>query len=116
MRHELIGVDPSDANWESPNMEVISEPREQRSLWLARTLGVVIALIGLILLAGGGWLVALGGSAYYLLAGAGLLASGFFLFRGKSFGAWIFLAIFVATVPWAFWESGLDAWALVPRL
>lgn len=97
-------------------MEPNSGPGEKRPSLSARSLGVVIGLIGLVLFVGGIWLVALGGSAYYLLAGAGLLASGFFLFRGRSLGAWIFLAVFVATVPWALWESGPDPWALVPRL
>ena len=55
--------------------------------WAARILGLVLALIGLALLIGGIWLAVLGGSIYYLLAGLGLVASGYLLFRGNSNGA-----------------------------
>ena len=83
---------------------------------LFRLLAGLIGLVGAILLIGGVWLAVLAGSPYYVLAGAGLLASGFFLFKGRSIGAWIYVGIFVLTVPWAFWESGADPWALIPRL
>lgn len=45
-------------------------------VWAVRALGWIITLIGVILLVGGVWLVSLGGSAYYLVAGAALIASG----------------------------------------
>ena len=48
--------------------------------------------------------------------GAALLASAYFIFRGKALGAWIYVGIYMVTVPWALWESGNDPWALVPRL
>ena len=51
-----------------------------RSNWAAMILGLVLALIGLVLFIGGIWLAILGGSIYYLLAGLGLLASGYLLF------------------------------------
>jgi quinoprotein glucose dehydrogenase len=35
---------------------------------------------------------------------------------GRVSGAWIYLAVFVATVIWAFWQVGTDGWALVPRV
>ena len=82
----------------------------------ARVVGVLICLVGAILFAGGVWLAALGGSLYYALAGAGLVGAGYYLFRGRSLGAWLYVAIFTLTVPWAFWESGTNHWALVPRL
>ena len=58
----------------------------------------------------------LGGSIYYLLAGLGLIASGFLLFRGRTTGAWVYLGVFGLTLVWALWEVGLDGWALVPRV
>lgn len=82
----------------------------------ARLVGGLLAVVGLALLAGGVWLFLLGGSAYYALAGAGLLASAIYLFRLKVVGAWIYVGVFALTVPWALWETGADAWALVPRL
>jgi quinoprotein glucose dehydrogenase len=84
--------------------------------WAAAGLGVVLALIGLVLAVGGAWLLALGGSPYYLAAGAGLLAAGWFLFRGRVLGAWIYAGVFAATLVWAVAEVGLKGWPLVPRV
>ena len=86
------------------------------AIWGVMALGVIFALIGLVLAGGGAWLLALGGSPYYLLAGLGLLASGFFLFQRELTGVWIYVAVWVATLIWAFWEVGLNGWALLPRL
>ena len=41
--------------------------------------GIVYALLGLALAGGGAWLLALGGSLYYLLAGLGLVITGILL-------------------------------------
>jgi quinoprotein glucose dehydrogenase len=81
-----------------------------------RALGVVLALLGLVLAVGGGWLAVLGGSAYYLLAGLALLASGGFLLRLNAVGGWLYLGVVAATILWAVWEVGLNGWALVPRI
>ncbi|CAN5412946.1 membrane-bound PQQ-dependent dehydrogenase, glucose/quinate/shikimate family [soil metagenome] len=90
--------------------------RAPRRSWSAVILGIVIALIGVVLGAGGAWLVVLGGSPYYLLAGIGMLISGVLLIRQRMLGGWIYAAMFVATLLWAFWEVGANAWALVPRV
>ncbi|RZJ18783.1 MAG: membrane-bound PQQ-dependent dehydrogenase, glucose/quinate/shikimate family [Brevundimonas sp.] len=82
----------------------------------ALVLGVLFILIGLVLTVGGGWLIVLGGSAYYLLAGLGLIASGALLCLGRSLGAWVYIGVFILTVLWALWEVGLNGWALVPRV
>ena len=87
-----------------------------RSNWAAMILGLVLALIGLVLFIGGIWLAILGGSIYYLLAGLGLLASGYLLFRGNPNGAYLYLLVFALTLVWALWEVGLDPWGLVPRV
>lgn len=84
--------------------------------WSAPVLGTVMAIIGLVLLVGGGWLAALGGSHYYLLAGIGLVVSGALLFQRRMEGAWLYLAVFLATLLWAWWEVGTNGWALVPRV
>jgi quinoprotein glucose dehydrogenase len=84
--------------------------------WAIIVLGAVMALIGLVLLGGGAWLVVLGGSPYYVLAGAGLIVSGILLMRRHAAGAWTYGAVFLATLAWAFWEAGLNGWALVPRV
>ena len=75
-----------------------------------------MALIGVVLSIGGIWLAALGGSAYYFIAGIGLIASGVLLARRRLAGAWLYCAVFVGTLIWAFAEVGTDNWALVPRV
>lgn len=78
--------------------------------------GVVIAAIGVVLAVGGAWLAALGGSAYYVLTGLAMIASGVLLFRRNILGGWLYCAIFVLTVIWALAEVGANPWALVPRV
>ncbi|NBW06934.1 MAG: hypothetical protein EBR82_02785, partial [Caulobacteraceae bacterium] len=68
---------------------------------LVRILSVVFVLIGATLTIGGAWLLTLGGSFYYLLAGLGLIASGVMMFRLRLVGAWIYVGVFVLTVLWA---------------
>lgn len=79
-------------------------------------LGLFIFLFGVPLVIGGAQLAALGGSWYYLPAGLACVASGVFLMLRRPSGAWIFAALFVATLAWTLWETGLNSWALVPRL
>ncbi len=83
---------------------------------LAQVLGGVLALIGAALAVGGALLVALHGSPYYILAGAALLASGILMIQRRILGVWIYAGTFAVTLVWALWESGLNGWALVPRL
>jgi quinoprotein glucose dehydrogenase len=97
-------------------MAAVASSYRRAGGWTAVVLGIVLALIGLVLAIGGAWLAALGGSAYYVLAGLGLLASGAMLVQRRALGAWIYIGVFVATVIWALWEVGLNGWALVPRV
>lgn len=88
----------------------------QGHAWFARTVGVILVLIGAILSAGGLWLALVRGSPYYLLAGLGLVGSGALMVRRRVRGAWLYAGVFAATLVWALWESGLNGWALTPRL
>jgi len=83
---------------------------------LALIVGFVVALIALVLIIGGVWLAVLGGSAYYVVAGVAMLASGLLLMRGQRIGGWIYGAVVFFTLLWAFWEVGGNGWALVPRI
>jgi quinoprotein glucose dehydrogenase len=76
----------------------------------------VMLVAGVVIAAGGAWLIALGGSWYYLPAGIGLVLSAFLLFRRDVTGLWLYLVVFALTVAWALWERGLNGWAQVPRL
>lgn len=84
--------------------------------WYAIVLGVVLVAIGLPLAAGGGWLLSLGGSPYYLPAGLGVALSGVLLIRRSMAGVILYLIVFLATLVWAVWEVGFDPWPMVPRV
>ncbi len=79
-------------------------------------LGAVLALAGLFFVIGGGKLMSLGGSWYFVLAGLGLLAAGVQIIRRRTSGAWLYLLTFALTVVWALAEVGWDYWSLVSRL
>ncbi|MBZ5876863.1 membrane-bound PQQ-dependent dehydrogenase, glucose/quinate/shikimate family [Chromohalobacter israelensis] len=82
----------------------------------AKLVGIIVALVGLALGGGGLYLAVLGGSWYYLIAGALMLVSGIQLLRGRMSGAWLYGLAFVGTLIWAAWESGLNYWRWIPRL
>ena len=87
--------------------------------YLARApalLGVLVALIGFILAGGGAYLAVLGGSRYYVLVGAMLLAAGYLMIKGRIAGFYAYVGAFAFTSVWAFWEVGLSGWQLIPRL
>src|SRR3546814_402107 len=65
---------------------------------LALIAGLIVAAIALILLIGGVWLAALGGSAYYLVTGIAMLAAGLLLMRGRMLGGWIYIAVVFFTL------------------
>ena len=98
-----------------PYLEPVEETPRRHSI-AAMIVGAVIGLIGLVLAVGGVWLAVLGGSLYYLLTGALMLWSGWLLIRGRMGGGWLYLAIVVASILWAWWEVGSNPWAQVPRV
>jgi quinoprotein glucose dehydrogenase len=73
------------------------------------------ALTGLYLLVGGAWLLALGGSAYYIVAGVALLGVAWLLYRRRPGALALYALVLVGTAIWSLWESGPDFWALAPR-
>jgi quinoprotein glucose dehydrogenase len=81
-----------------------------------RIFALVLLLIGIALLLPGIRLATLGGSPYYALAGLAITLSGALLWRGDSRAVSVYAATFAATLLWSLYESGLDAWALLPRL
>lgn len=77
---------------------------------------IILGVLALGLIIGGGQLVGLGGSWYYLLVGFAYLAAAVLLWRYRGLGATIVGAVAVLTIPWALWEVGLNYWGLFPRL
>ena len=73
------------------------------------------AVSALYLVVGGVWLVAIGGSPYYVVAGL-LVAVFTWLFFVRRPGALaVYALLLVGTACWAVYESGFDFWALTPR-
>ena len=77
--------------------------------------GVVYALIGLVLGVGGAWLLALGGSAFYVIAGLGILVTGGLLVAGQRSALWVYAAVLIGTLIWAVSEVRFDWWPLAAR-
>lgn len=84
--------------------------------WAVLILAWVCFLFGALLGAGGIWLITLGGSWYYALAGVGLIVTSVLLRAHRLSALWMYFLIWLATVIWAFWEVGTEWWAHVPRL
>ena len=86
------------------------------TIWGVKILGWLNVLLGLVIFAGGMWLILLGGSWYYGLAGLGVLLTGLMLNRYMLEAVWVYCAVWFGTAMWAWWEVGNDWWAQVPRL
>ena len=83
---------------------------------MEKFVAIIMAIFAAPLLIGGAYLLSLGGSPYYLIAGVILLTTAFLLFK-KHWSAYGLYALFiVATMAWALWESGFYWWALAPRV
>jgi quinoprotein glucose dehydrogenase len=76
---------------------------------------IVVALMGAGLAAGGVWLVLLGGSVYYVVAGVALIAVAVLLRARRAAALWLYAALLLGTMIWAVWEVGFDFWSLAPR-
>lgn len=88
-------------------------PRISRILCLG--FSAVCGLFGICFLGGGIWLLSVGGSPYYLIAGLALLAVGVLLFLRSPWALLVYAAVVLGSMLWALWEVGLDWWQLVPR-
>ena len=83
---------------------------------MEKFVAVLMALFALPLIVGGAYLLSLGGSPYYLIAGIAMLATAFLLFK-RHWGAYGLYAVFVlVTIAWSLWESGFYWWALATRV
>lgn len=73
-------------------------------------------LIGLVLFGGGLWLISLGGSWYFAIAGVVFLLVAVKV-RTKRGNAQILYGLFLlASLIWSLWESGYDWWPLASRM
>lgn len=76
---------------------------------------VGLALIGLVLAAGGLYLVAIKGSPYYAVTGLALIVTAVLLWLRQLAALLLYAVILFGTMIWAYGEAGLDFWDLAPR-
>ncbi|WP_183484042.1 membrane-bound PQQ-dependent dehydrogenase, glucose/quinate/shikimate family [Martelella radicis] len=76
---------------------------------------LIFAAIGLFLGGGGIWLIVLGGSWFYLIAGVAFLATAFLIFTRNPLAYWVYGATILVTLAWALLEVGFDWWQLGAR-
>ncbi|WP_288390073.1 glucose/quinate/shikimate family membrane-bound PQQ-dependent dehydrogenase [uncultured Acinetobacter sp.] len=79
-------------------------------------LGLALLITGVFYIIGGGKLISLGGSWYFLIAGLIITASAFFIFKKKATGVWLYALAFIGTVIWALIDAGFEFWPLHSRL
>jgi quinoprotein glucose dehydrogenase len=94
---------------------VMSDRNQRSRALLLRATVIVMQLMSIALFAGGLWLVMLGGSIYYLVAGVVLAATSWLLMRRSAAALWVYAAMLLGTMAWAIWEVGFDFWSLAPR-
>ncbi|MFT8807258.1 membrane-bound PQQ-dependent dehydrogenase, glucose/quinate/shikimate family [Gluconobacter sp.] len=77
---------------------------------------ILLALVGLFLLGGGGYLLILGGSWFYALLGLVMLAAAGISFRNPLLAARLYAALLLVATIWSVLEVGFDIWGLEVRL
>ena len=92
----------------------MTPPTATRSLLLS-LLSVLLALTGLWFVGGGAWLLSLGGSLYYVVAGVVLLVVAVLVWNRHAGALWLYATFFFATLLWSMWETGLAWWPLAAR-
>ena len=83
----------------------------------ARWISAIFAVLsGVYLLGGGIWLLTIGGSPYYVVAGIVWLVLAWLMFRGNAYSFVLYAVLLLATLVWSVSEAGTDLWALAPRV
>ncbi len=83
---------------------------------IARGTALGLGFLGAPLLVAGGYLLWLGGSIYYLIAGITLSLAALFAWKRQPATPWVYAFFTLVTIIWALCEVGLDCWALMPRI
>ncbi|WP_345828555.1 glucose/quinate/shikimate family membrane-bound PQQ-dependent dehydrogenase [Erwinia sp. HDF1-3R] len=97
----------------------MSQTNAPSSKWLGLwcfVLGLLFLATGLYFVIGGGKLVSLGGSWYFVIAGIVTVLSAIQFFRRKSSAVTLFVLVFIGSAIWAVQDAGIDFWPLVSRL
>ena len=88
---------------------------QTRSDFVLSATGAVCALLAVVFCLGGAWLLWRGGSAYYLVSGAGLLLCAWLIRRAHRDALFVAAALLLFTLAWSVWEVRFDWWQLLPR-
>ena len=83
---------------------------------MEKFVAIIMAIFAIPLLIGGAYLLSLGGSPYYVIAGITMLVTAFLLFKRHWSAYGLYTLFIIATMAWALWESGFYWWALAPRV
>ena len=78
--------------------------------------GLLFILIGLALTAGGAWLIALGGSFFYTIAGLGIILTGGLLMARRRSALLLYAVVVIGSVAWSISDIRFDWWPLAARL
>jgi quinoprotein glucose dehydrogenase len=84
--------------------------------WALRITAALIGVIGLAMTWSGAELAWLGGTPYYVVAGALMSFSAFDLWRAQKRGFYLFAAVLLLTLGWAVYEAGTDFWLVGSRI
>jgi quinoprotein glucose dehydrogenase/quinate dehydrogenase (quinone) len=84
--------------------------------WLGLVGTIIFLLIAAPLVWGGIELIAVGGSAYYLIVGIALALVALLILRGHRVALWLYVVVLAGTIAWALAEVGLSCWDLMPRI
>lgn len=87
-----------------------------RSPFVLVATGALFGLLALVFCVGGAVLLWRDGSAYYLLAGAGMLLCAGLVWRGRAAALPVAAALLLGTLAWSVWEVRFDWWQLLPRI
>ncbi len=88
----------------------------QRTRKTPTVTGIVFILIGMALTGGGAWLIALGGSLFYAIAGLGIVLTGALLIARRRSALWLYALVVAGSVLWSISDIRFDWWPLAARL
>jgi quinoprotein glucose dehydrogenase len=77
---------------------------------------ILLLATGLGMAVPGLYLATLGGSLYYAIAGVLITVSAVLVLKRRDSGILLYLLVFAGTIVWTLIETGLDGWAMMPRL
>src|SRR4051812_1160535 len=84
--------------------------------WSYKLVSALTIVFGLYFLSGGGYLLVLGGSPYFVVAGITMLVAGVLLWSGRHHGGLLYGLAVASSAVWAVADAGWAFWPLFSRL